>query len=116
MTKTTAEKMGLPIPKEGSNAILLDWLRLNQDDLRAVTSQAGASVDLYEREVLAKNFQVVFVPSKNPEVVFEVLNTMQSEVEYRGRSMSVGDLLVEPDGRVLRCAWNGWSEVQPKGR
>ena len=30
---------------------------------------------------------------------------------YRGRSLSVGDLVIDPDGRVFMCAANGWEQL-----
>lgn len=85
---------------------------------------AKPSMVFYAKDVvtsLAKSFRfpqefdlVALIDSADLDEIFRILNRYDelSDLNFGERSMSVGDVVVKPNGRAWICAPNGWIPIR----
>jgi hypothetical protein len=93
-------------------AIIFDWRRvdsvLGNDVLYRLMRADEAATKVAFDAGLYSNHLVNEAHDENG--LYEILN-IRHPIGYNNRSMSVGDLAVTRDGRILLCSMVGWRDV-----
>lgn len=131
--RTTADEIGVEIGKQvwedskekaglkKYSVLFPDWEKVGQNgrELLRSADQTPPLLLFYAFILLKKWVEIVHLDARDHEDVFRILNIAREETEpvYRGRSMSVGDILVDHgQHKVFRCAPAGWQELGTLGK
>ncbi len=91
-------------------AVILDWARMNDTTRNACVYGSGDKAVGYLWTFLQEEYATYKLEADSVEDVFYKLN-IDHPADYKLRSMSVGDLVVDPEGVAWICASFGWKKL-----